>query len=88
MQPRKRSEQALVSVVQPAYVCCVSMRRVDQLVESLGLRIPKSEISRIAGLRYEQVCAFSPAATGGPLPVFVRRREVEKWTSPGSVDTG
>jgi len=38
LQPRKRSEQALVSVVQQAYVCGVSTRRVDQLVESLGLR--------------------------------------------------
>ena len=28
-----------VSVVQQAYVCGVSTRRVDQLVESLGLRI-------------------------------------------------
>src|SRR5512132_2693478 len=36
LQPRKRSEQALVSVVQQAYVCGVSTRRVDQLVESLG----------------------------------------------------
>ena len=50
LQPRKRSEQALVSVVQQAYVCGVSTRRVDQLVESLGLRISKSEVSRIAGL--------------------------------------
>lgn len=39
LQPRKRSEQALVAVVQQAYVCGVSTRRVDQLVESLGLRI-------------------------------------------------
>src|SRR5256885_16270494 len=55
LQPRKRSERALVSVVQQAYVCGVSTRRVDQLVESLGLRISKSEVSRIAGLLDEQV---------------------------------
>ncbi len=30
-------------------MCGVSTRRVDQLVESLGLRISKSEVSRIAG---------------------------------------
>ena len=35
------------AVVQQAYVCGVSTRRVDQLVESLGLRISKSEVSRI-----------------------------------------
>src|SRR5436190_1318378 len=49
LEPRKRSEQALLAVVQQAYVCGVSTRRVDQLVERLGLRISKSEVSRIAG---------------------------------------
>ena len=39
LEPRRRSEQALLAVVQQAYVCGVSTRRVDQLVESLGLRI-------------------------------------------------
>jgi putative transposase len=58
LQPRKRSEQALVSVVQQAYVCGVSTRRVDQLVESLGLRISKSEVSRICGALDEHVDAF------------------------------
>jgi len=58
LQPRKRSAQALVSVVQQAYVCGVSTRRVDQLVESLGLRISKSEVSRIAALLDELVQAF------------------------------
>jgi putative transposase len=36
LEPRRRSEQALLAVVQQAYVCGVSTRRVDQLVESLG----------------------------------------------------
>src|ERR1044072_1236857 len=36
LEPRKRSEQALVSVVQEAYVAGVSTRKVDQVVESLG----------------------------------------------------
>src|SRR3712207_1004921 len=46
LEPRKRSEQALLAVVQQAYVLGVSTRRVDQLVESLGLRISRSEVSR------------------------------------------
>src|SRR5919201_2898462 len=51
LEPRKRSEQALVSVIQQAYVCGVSTRKVDQLVESLGLRVSRSEVSRVcAGL--------------------------------------
>ena len=75
LEPRRRSEQALVAVVQQAYVCGVSTRRVDQLVESLGLRISKSEVSRICGLLDEQVEAFRDAPAGGPLPVPVPRRE-------------
>ena len=42
LAPRRRSEQALLSVVQQAYVCGVSTRRVDQLVESLGLRVSRT----------------------------------------------
>jgi transposase-like protein len=33
LEPRRRSEQALVSVVQEAYVAGVSTRKVDQVVE-------------------------------------------------------
>src|SRR5947209_15303310 len=58
VEPRKRGEQALLAVVQQAYVCGVSTRRVDQLVESLGLRISKSEVSRICQGLDEQVSAF------------------------------
>ena len=67
LQPRKRSEQALVSVVQQAYVCGVSTRRVDQLVESLGLRISKS--GRWGGRRAASpACPCRPklGARGGP----------------------
>jgi putative transposase len=45
-------------VVQQAYVCGVSTRRVDQLVESLGLRVSRSEVSRICAGLDEQVEAF------------------------------
>jgi putative transposase len=75
LQPRKRSEQALVAVVQQADVCGVSTGRVDQLVESLGLRVSRSEVSRICQVLDEQVHAFQDAAVGRPLPVSVRRRE-------------
>jgi transposase-like protein len=47
-----------LSVVQQAYVCGVSTRRVDQLVESLGLRVSRSEVSRICAGLDEQVQAF------------------------------
>src|SRR5688572_8528242 len=73
LEPRKRSEQALLAVVQQAYVCGVSTRRVDQLVESLGLRVSKSEVSRVCQALGER--GVSHAAVGGPLPVPVPRRQ-------------
>jgi len=48
LQPRRRAEQALLTVVQEAYVHGVSTRKVDDLVKALGLDgISKSEVSRI-----------------------------------------
>jgi transposase-like protein len=85
LQPRKRSEQALVSVVQQAYVCGVSTRRVDQLVESLGLRISKSEVSRIAGLLDEQVEAFRQRPLEGRYPYLFVDAKVEKVRDGGRV---
>jgi transposase-like protein len=37
LQPRRRAEQALLTVVQEAYVHGVSTRKVDDLVKALGL---------------------------------------------------
>jgi transposase-like protein len=85
LQPRKRSEQALVSVVQQAYVCGVSTRRVDQLVESLGLRISKSEVSRIAGLLDEQVAAFRERPLEGRYPYLFVDAKIEKVRAGGRV---
>src|SRR6476620_2922593 len=62
LEPRRRSEPALLAVVQQAYVCGISTRRVDQLVESLGLRISKSEVSRICGALDEHVDAATITA--------------------------
>ena len=58
LEPRKRSEQALLAVVQQAYALGVSTRRVDQLVERLGLRISKSDVSRVCEALDEHVEAF------------------------------
>ena len=85
LQPRKRSEQALVSVVQQAYVCGVSTRRVDQLVESLGLRISKSEVSRICALLDEQVQAFRERPLEGRYPFVFVDAKVEKVRDGGRV---
>jgi len=48
LEPRKRSEKALLAVIQEAYVKGVSTRKVDDLVQALGLSgIDKSKVSRI-----------------------------------------
>lgn len=48
LEPRKRAEHALLAVVQEAYVQGVSTRRVDDLVQALGMQgISKSQVSRI-----------------------------------------
>jgi transposase-like protein len=82
LQPRRRSEQALVAVVQQAYVCGVSTRRVDHLVESLGLRVSRSEVSRICAGLDEQVEAFRSRPLEGRYPYLFRRcqaREGSRW---------
>jgi putative transposase len=85
LQPRKRSEQALVAVVQQAYVCGVSTRRVDQLVESLGLRVSRSEVSRICGGLDEQVQAFRTRPLEGRYPYLFVDAKVEKVRDGGRV---
>ena len=85
LAPRKRSEQALVSVVQQAYVCGVSTRRVDQLVESLGLRVSRSEVSRICAGLDEQVEAFRSRPLEGRYPYLFVDAKVEKVRDGGRV---
>ena len=85
LEPRRRSEQALVSVVQQAYVCGVSTRKVDQLVESLGLRVSRSEVSRICAGLDEQVEAFRQRPLGGRYPYLWLDAKVEKVRDGGRV---
>jgi putative transposase len=85
LEPRKRSEQALVSVVQEAYVAGVSTRKVDQVVESLGLRISKSEVSRICQGLDEQVEAFRNRPLEGRYPYLWLDAKVEKVRDGGRV---
>src|SRR3972149_10987401 len=49
LTPRRRAEQALVAVVADAYLAGVSTRRVEKLVQTLGVeRISQSQGSRLA----------------------------------------
>lgn len=59
LTPRRRAEQALVSVIGQAYVEGVSTRRVDDLVKALGIEgISKSEVSRMAAELDAKVAEF------------------------------
>jgi putative transposase len=58
LEPRRRAEQALVAVVQEAYVNGVSTRKVDRVVEQLGVRMSKDQVSRLCARLDEQVQAF------------------------------
>jgi putative transposase len=59
LEPRKRSEQALVSVVAEAYAQGVSTRKVEALVQTLGIAgLSKSEVSRLCASLDAQVGAF------------------------------
>jgi len=85
LEPRKRSEQALLAVVQQAYVCGVSTRRVDQLVESLGLRISRSEVSRVCAALDEHVDAFRTRPLEGRYPYLFLDAKIEKVRDGGRV---
>jgi putative transposase len=82
LEPRKRAERALVTVVQEAYVQGVSTRRVDDLVQALGLSgISKSQVSRLCGELDREVERFRTRRLEGAYPyvwldaTFVKVRE-------------
>jgi len=59
LEPRRRTEQALVAVIQEAYIAGVSTRKVDDLVQRLGLSgVDKSKVSRLCHDLDEVVTGF------------------------------
>src|SRR2546428_669689 len=59
LEPRRRAERALVAVVAEAYVLGVSTRRVEDLVQTLGISgISKSQVSELAKTLDGEVEAF------------------------------
>ena len=59
LEPRKASEKALVAVVQEAYLHGVSTRKVDELVQALGLSgMSKSQVSQLCQELDERVQTF------------------------------
>jgi putative transposase len=70
LERRKRAETALISVVATCYLLGVSTRRMDKLVQSLGITsLSKSQVSRMAADLDTQVTAFRtrPLGDAGPF---------------------
>lgn len=64
LQRRKRAERALTSVVATCYLLGVSTRRMERLVESLGVTaLSKSQVSVMAAELDEAVEAFRTRAS-------------------------
>jgi transposase-like protein len=69
LEPRRRSEQAIVAVVLEAYVNGVSTRKVDRLVEQLGIDgMTKDRVSALCRQLDEQVEAFRQHPLEGAYP--------------------
>ena len=84
LEARKSSEKALIAVIQEAWIGGVSTRRVDDLVQAMGLSgISKSQVSKLCKSlpprrRGRSTSVSTPFSTGGwtrPMPA---------WPSPAS----
>ena len=85
LHPRRRAEQALVSVVADAYLAGVSTRRVEKLVQQLGIeRMSKSQVSRLAQSLDEIVEDFrTRPLDGAPYPYVMLDALVVKCREGG-----
>jgi transposase-like protein len=69
LEPRRRAERALQSVIQEAWVHGVSTRKVDELLKALGIEgISKSEVSRICSELDAEIEAFRQRPITGEHP--------------------
>jgi putative transposase len=91
LEPRRRAEQALVSVVQEAYVQeayvnGVSTRKVDRLVEQMGLHhLSKDQVSRLCRGLDEQVRVFGERPLAGAYPYLWLDAKIERVRERGGV---
>jgi putative transposase len=86
LEPRRRAEQALVAVVQEAYVNGISTRKVDRLVEQLGLQaMSKDTVSRLCRGLDEQVTVFRERPLEGAYPYLWLDAKVERVREAGGV---
>ena len=82
LEPRKTSEKALVAVIQEAWIGGVSTRRVDELVQAMGLAgISKSTVSKLCKDIDDRVNVFLDRPLVGDWPylwldaTYLKQRE-------------
>ncbi len=86
LEPRRRSEQAIVAVVLEAYVNGVSTRKVDRLVEQLGIAgMTKDRVSGLCRALDEQVAVFRERPLEGSYPYLWLDAKHVKVRSGGHV---
>lgn len=92
LEPRKTTEKALVAVIQEAWISGVSTRRVDDLVQAMGLAgISKSSVSKLCRDIDERVGAFLDRPLTGDWPylwldaTYIRQREGGRIVSVAAI---
>src|SRR6201747_951563 len=92
LEARKTSEKALVAVIQEAWISGVSTRRVDDLVQAMGLSgIGKSTVSKLCRDIDERVNAFLDRPLTGDWPylwldaTYLKQREGGRIVSVAAI---
>lgn len=92
LEPRKTSEKALVAVIQEAWIGGVSTRRVEDLVQAMGLSgISKSTVSKLCQDIDERVNAFLDRPLEGEWPylwldaTYLKQREGGRIVSVAAI---
>jgi len=86
LEPRRRCEQAVVAVVMEAYVNGVSTRKVDRLVEQMGIHgMTKDRVSALCRSLDDQVQAFRQRPLEGAHPYLWLDAKVVKVRDRGHV---
>jgi putative transposase len=92
LEPRKTTEKALVAVIQEAWIGGVSTRRVDDLVQAMGLGgISKSTVSKLCKDIDERVGVFLERPLSGEWPylwldaTYLRQREGGRIVSVAAI---
>jgi putative transposase len=92
LEARKSSEKALIAMIQEAWIGGVSTRRVDDLVQAMGLSgISKSQVSKLCTEIDERVHAFLDRPLAGEWPylwldaTYLKQREGGRIVSVAAI---